>query len=76
MIRKKALGASVVYNFDQTTEYKIGWYAHFSNKSAKFIGSNWLAANDFIEQLPTENVLRFVHSFLLTSFTLERRNTL
>ena len=77
LIRKKSFGANVIYNFgDKTEQIPIGWYAHFTNKPPKFIGHNWLAARDYINKLPTDNILkRFVPSFLITSFTLKGINT-
>jgi hypothetical protein len=74
LIRKKAFGAAVAYNFGCKTPnaQPIGWYAHFINKPTIFIGTNWVSANQFIAKMPIDNILkRLVPNFILTSFTLK-----
>ena len=58
MIRKKPYGALVDYHFSSPQYPKIGWYAYFTNKPPLFIGKNWVAARDFIAELPNGNPFR------------------
>lgn len=59
LAKEKCWGACVDYNFGHKNEGpKIGWYLHNPRKPAYFIGQNWVAARDFIDQMPTDSILQ------------------
>lgn len=67
LAKAKCWGACVAYNFGckENEGPKIGWYLHNPRKPAYLIGSNWVAARDFIAQMPTDSILqKYVPAFL------------
>ncbi len=67
LIRKKTYKALVTYNFGRKgNTKKIGWYAYSINKSPLFIGSNYVEAKSYIDNLPKNSIIRrFVPNFML-----------
>ena len=50
LVKKQFPDAEVKYNFGDK-QRTIGWYVHFTPELRNFIGPNWIAARDNINQL-------------------------
>ncbi len=60
LAREKSWGSHIIYNFGNKTNEgpQIGWYLHNPRQPAFLIGSNYIAARDFIAQMPTDSILK------------------